>query len=99
MHSIPSRLVSPAALCRLCATLAVLALAISAKAAEKKTPAAESDDTAIRATAEAFVKAFNRGDAKAVAGLWTEKGTMADERGEIFKGRKAIEAQYAALFK
>jgi uncharacterized protein (TIGR02246 family) len=78
---------------------AVLLVAISAQAAEKNKPASPSDDTAIRATADAFVQAFNRGDARAVAALWTEKGTMADDRGQIFKGRKAIEAEYVALFK
>ena len=53
----------------------------------------------IRATAAAFVDAFNRGDAHAVADLWTADGTAADESGTIFKGRPAIEAQYAELFK
>lgn len=67
-------------------------------APEKSTPA-QSPEAAIRATADDFVKAFNRGDAKAVAALWTPNGTVADDRGEIFKGRKAIEDQYAALFK
>lgn len=67
------------------------------KAARSKE--APSPDTAIRATADAFVKAFDRGDARAVAALWTEDGTMADDRGEIFKGRKAIEDQYAKFFK
>ena len=53
----------------------------------------------IRATAAAFVVAFNRGDAHAVADLWTADGTEGDESGTIFKGRPAIEAQYAELFK
>jgi uncharacterized protein (TIGR02246 family) len=57
------------------------------------------NEAAIRATAEAFIKAFNTGDAKTVASLWTANGTVADEQGNVFKGRKAIEDQYAALFK
>jgi uncharacterized protein (TIGR02246 family) len=60
---------------------------------------ANSREAAIRATAEAFIKAFNAGDAKAIAGLWIENGTVADEQGNLFKGRKAIEDEYAALFK
>jgi uncharacterized protein (TIGR02246 family) len=58
-----------------------------------------ADEQAIRATAEAFTQAFNHGDAKTVAALWTETGSLADDRGRIFKGRKAIEDQYAAFFK
>jgi len=80
------------------AVVLLLTLGVSLPAAEKKSPA-PSDDAAIRATADAFVKAFNRGDAKAVAALWTTSGTMADDRGQILKGRKAIEDEYAALFK
>jgi uncharacterized protein (TIGR02246 family) len=76
-----------------------LIVAVSAQAADSNKAGSESDDTAIRATADAFVKAFNRADAKAVSALWTEKGTMADDRGEVFKGRKAIEDEYAAFFK
>jgi uncharacterized protein (TIGR02246 family) len=70
-----------------------------AKSDEAKSKEAKSPDAEIRATADAFIKAFNAGDAKAVAALWTPAGTMADDRGEIFKGRKAIEDQYAAFFK
>jgi uncharacterized protein (TIGR02246 family) len=94
-----NRVLPPAARRWLAATAAILAFAVSVQAAEKKKTAPESDDTAIRATADVFVKAFNRGDAKAVAALWSEKGTMADDRGQIFKGRKAIEAEYVAFFK
>ena len=75
---------------------------LPAPATEKKAPAAtpsNPSEAAIRASAEAFIKAFNAGDAKAVANLWTANGTIADEQGNAFKGRKAIEEQYAALFK
>ena len=58
-----------------------------------------SGESEIRATAAAFVEAFNRGDAHAVADLWTADGTEGDESGTIYKGRPAIEAQYAELFK
>jgi uncharacterized protein (TIGR02246 family) len=75
---------------------------VASAAPEKKAPAAISSnpsEAAIRASAEAFIKAFNARDAKAVANLWTANGTVADEQGNVFKGRKAIEEQYAALFK
>jgi uncharacterized protein (TIGR02246 family) len=62
-----------------------------ASTADKSTP--------IRASADSFTKAFNTGDAKAVAALWTPDGTETDEQGETFKGRQAIEDEYAKVFK
>ncbi|MGE0528387.1 MAG: hypothetical protein AB7P49_15060, partial [Bdellovibrionales bacterium] len=35
----------------------------------------------------AFVKAFNDGDAKAVASFWTENGEYHNEQGEFIQGR------------
>ena len=58
----------------------------------------ETDEKTIRATADAFVKAFNAGDAKAVAALWTEDGEYVDDIGRRFTGRDAIEKAYAELF-
>jgi len=66
---------------------------------EQKGKDAVSPEAAIRATAQTFVDAFNRGDAPAIAALWTPNGSLSDDRGGVFKGRKAIEAEYAALFK
>ena len=53
---------------------------------------------AIRAESEAFVAAFNKGDAKAVAALWTEDGEYIDDTGRRFAGREAIEKGYAEYF-
>jgi uncharacterized protein (TIGR02246 family) len=53
---------------------------------------------AITKTAEAFVKAFQNGDAKAVAAFWTPDGDYVDENGRVLKGRKAIEDSFAELF-
>jgi len=82
-----------------------LALATWAAAADtksgdapKKTDAV-SAEAAIRATADAFVTAFNKGDAKAVANLWAPNGTLTADGDQVLKGRKAIEDEYAALFK
>jgi uncharacterized protein (TIGR02246 family) len=71
---------------------------VSAAAAESAAEPA-SNEKAIRATADDFSNAFNRADAKALAALWTENGSLADDGGQIFRGRKAIEDQYAAFFK
>jgi len=46
-----------------------------------------------------IIAAFNKGDAKAVAALWTEDGDYTDEAGRTFKGREAIEKEFAAQFK
>ena len=47
---------------------------------------------------EAFVRAFNAGDAKAVVADWTADGQYTDEDGNVFRGRDAIEKEYARLF-
>src|SRR6185503_5112452 len=64
-------------------------------------PAAKSDaaEPAVRATAEAFVKAFNAADPKAVAALWTADGELIEASGEALRGRKAIQESYVAFFK
>jgi uncharacterized protein (TIGR02246 family) len=68
-------------------------------AAPPKSAAAPAQTDAIRASADDFTAAFNKGDAKAVAALWTPDGSETDEQGTTFKGRQAIEAEYAKLFK
>ena len=79
---------------------AALIFVTCAAAAEKKTgDGPVQGEAAIRATAAAFIKAFDARDAKAIASLWTANGSLADEEGHLFKGRKSIEEQYAALFK
>ncbi len=76
----------------------VLSVALTAEAAAKETGPV-STPAAIRTTADAFRKAFNRGDAKAVADLWTPDGSLADDQGKFLKGRTAIENEYATFFK
>ncbi len=60
--------------------------------------ASESALAAIRAEPEAFVAAFNKGDAKAVAALWTKDGEYIDDTGRRFIGRDAIEQGYSEFF-
>jgi uncharacterized protein (TIGR02246 family) len=59
----------------------------------------EADEKAIRQSARDFTQAFNRGDPKAVAVLWTPEGEYIDESGQVFTGRATIEKEYAAFFK
>jgi uncharacterized protein (TIGR02246 family) len=75
------------------------AAATESKPDEAKPAAPKEGEVAIRATAAAFVKFFNAGDAKGVASLWTPNGTVADQDGTTYRGRAAIEEQYASLFK
>jgi len=56
------------------------------------------DKEAIAKCAEAFLDAFHKGDAKALAAFWTPNGEFIDQTGKHIKGRKALEKSFAALF-
>ena len=59
-------------------------------------PAQASDDSDILQVLEKMSKAYNAGDAKALAALWTEGGELIDEdEGTRIVGRADIEAAYA----
>lgn len=66
--------------------------------ASKEHPESSQDLAAIRAGSKAFVAAFNKRDAKAVAACWTEDGEYIDDAGRRFAGRDAIEKGYAEFF-
>jgi uncharacterized protein (TIGR02246 family) len=57
-----------------------------------------AEEKAIRATAAAYTKAFNAGDAKAIAALWTEDGELIDAEGKVSRGREAIAKEFADFF-
>lgn len=57
-----------------------------------------SDKDAIAKNAEAFVEAFHKGDAKALANLWVADGDYVDQSGCHIKGRDAIEGVFKKLF-
>jgi uncharacterized protein (TIGR02246 family) len=46
----------------------------------------------------AFIAAYDRGDAKAVAAFWAEDATYVDPDGREHKGREAIEKMYEKVF-
>jgi len=56
------------------------------------------DEKAIRATAEAFIRAYNSGDAKALAALFAPESEVIDEYGDRIVGRDKIGDEYSALF-
>lgn len=71
-------------------------------AAKPEAPAAGDaapDRDAVLASSRAFAAAFNAGDARAVAALWSERGEYQDDAGETLQGRAAIESAFAAFFK
>jgi len=61
--------------------------------------AREADTAAIRQSAKEFVELFNKGDAKAIAALYTENGESREAGGLAFVGRAEIEKAYAEFFK
>jgi uncharacterized protein (TIGR02246 family) len=65
-------------------------------AAEPKDNAKE--EAALHKNAEAFVAAFNKGDAKAVGEFFTKDADMVDQEGHHIKGRNAIETMYQKFF-
>src|SRR5262245_27741072 len=63
-------------------------------------PAADhsADEAAIRANIAQFVKAYNSGDAKGVAALFTPDGQIEDKDGDVTDGREAIAQVFTGLF-
>jgi len=70
-------------------------LALRGWAEEKGDP---KDKEAIAKNAEAFIEAFQKGDAKALAAFWTPDGDYTDQKGVQLKGREAIEKAFTKLF-
>ncbi len=86
---------------RLLWPLALLAMMFSL--ATGPTPAQEpkgdaKDKAALTKNAEAFLEAFHKGDAKALAGMWAPEGDYTDQKGRHLKGREAIEKAFKGLF-
>lgn len=69
-----------------------------AKADGAKDTKRSADEAAIRKETAEFIKAVEKGDAKAVAAAWTEDGEYIGEDGTTIRGRAGIEAAYAQAF-
>lgn len=79
------------------ATTGVLLLALSAlaraegeEASRPEATAARSDSAAIVSFVESWLDAYERGDARAVADLFTEDGIYAANTGQLLRGREAV---------
>src|SRR5437868_4885535 len=58
------------------------------------------DEAAIRKTDDAYVEAYNKQDAKALAALWSPEAVYVDpETGDESVGREEIEKEFAQTFK
>jgi uncharacterized protein (TIGR02246 family) len=71
-------------------------LCVPGFAKQEKIDAKEAE--AIQKLANAFVKAFESSDAKAVAACWVEDGTYTDQAGRQLTGRDAIEKAFTEFF-
>ena len=78
--------------------LVVSGLAVPLQAEEPAQPSA--DEASIRKTVAAYVQAYNKHDASAVANLWSPEAVYINRlTGEEAVGRAAIAEQFVALFK
>jgi uncharacterized protein (TIGR02246 family) len=71
--------------------------------AQPKTPTAEptarpDDEKSVRDASEALARAFEKGDATAVAGFFTEEGEYMDEDRDPVRGREALAKAYTDFF-
>jgi uncharacterized protein (TIGR02246 family) len=66
--------------------------------AETPNPSPSADEVAIRASIGAFVQAFQKGDAHAIAAMFAQDGEAIDAEGHAIQGREALEAHYAQRF-
>jgi uncharacterized protein (TIGR02246 family) len=74
------------------------ALAVGYLAAQE-TVSKGADEEGIRQQSREFAKAFESGNAKAVASFWTEQGEYFDDTGLALRGRAEIEKEFAQFFK
>jgi uncharacterized protein (TIGR02246 family) len=57
-----------------------------------------ADEAAVREASQALARAFEKGDARAVAACWTPEGEYVDDNGNHIRGRAALEKAYAGFF-
>lgn len=81
------------------ATVSGLAVAPADPPATTASAATDPRQAEVTAMATAFVDAFQKGDAKALAAFWTPDADYIDLNGRAIKGRDAIAADYAELFR
>ena len=78
--------------------LAFYGLSLSQPGKKGEEAGKKADEEALQKTAEAFVAAFNKGDAKGIAAFFTADADVVDPDGHRIQGRKAIEETYSKYF-
>ncbi len=83
-----------------CAALCVAVLSSGGRlsAQEAAKPVALPVGDAIKASAEAFEKAYNAHDAKSLANLFLAESLVYDEDAKLFQGREQITAAFTSVF-
>ncbi len=80
-------------------TLTLILLAWIAACCQAANADQAADEAIIRKSVEAYVAAFNGGDAKALAAMWSPDAVYTNPvSGEQVVGREAIEQQFASIF-
>jgi len=81
-------------------TLATLAMGlVAAMATADESTIAATPETEIRKAVKAYVQAFNKADAKALAAMWSPEAVYINPlSGDEVVGREAIEKQFTAIF-
>ena len=83
---------------RVMLTVAMMAWTL-ASAIGAETDRQAEDEAAIRKAVESYVAAFNQGDAKALAAMWSPEAVYTNPlSGEQVVGREAIEKQFGSIF-
>lgn len=62
-------------------------------------PDAQSELEVLKASAEQFETAFNKGDAAAIAAQFAENAEVVDEDGNVVTGRENIQTRFTEIFK
>ena len=71
----------------------------SPKSAPARAPKRSPDEEEVIQMGASLAKAFNRHDSGAFAAVFMVEGEYVDEKGDVYHGRKAIEEDFAGVFK
>ncbi len=78
--------------------LALMGAAVAGPGVGQQPKGDASDKEALAQNAEAFIEAFNKGNAKALAAFWTPDGDYTKESGHCLKGRETLEKAFRSFF-
>lgn len=79
-------------------TRSILPLALACALPLHAAPPSPEQTAALGKTAEGFIDAFQKGNAKTLAGFWLPEGDYVQEDGTVLKGRAEIQAAFEKLF-